>query len=1358
MKVIQDCEAPESTVLLFARAMKDNSTASVKAAIQEIVLYLDSHGLPVYRHHADRGETYSHGIRSWLRERGIRATWAEAGVPQGNGRAEATVRWIKDKARTLLMSARVPIKLWPTAVETAAAMQRARILQWRSKLVAPYGATVHIKKKVFDSQGPRRREKAFESRWREGKYMGLSNLMEDGHVIYVPEDREEKEKFFHTFHLRTSLHDPGPPGQEVVMDEPPKPRRRLSVKTPEKDVVMRAMGLPKDELRDLVNGRAEEILHQWGYKEALGFVDELAEAKFFEDRKFGIWRHGGAVGWTVAFNEFPDVARVLAGLILEVNPEATFTAITVTHNMDRGQHRDSNNDEKACNYLLPLRIPKSGGELWVELSPGDELRGVVLDRRDDKGTKKFGQVLQFAKDVITEFSPRKLHEVLPWEGTRSMIIAYTPQAMGKITQEMVTKLEAHGYAVPISQLPEYFLRGEEPQYVVQAATMATVEEEHGDYVEENSEGEEEWDMYLQAEEGMVKLRPEVQAQLRPRVAKVEVNYTPNIEEVIGELTSPLEVTHTVDPRDAMANLPLWKEAIEKEFKAVEVAIARLRVGTQERERWLRNPKAQKLPTKLVFTVKPNSKANVEDRSTWVKRKARLVVCGNYAASEAMSLYTEAAPSEAVRTALVIARRRGWSVGIIDIVSAFLRTPIGTHSDDPVIVATPPRLLQQLDLIESQELWGLVRALYGLRQSPVLWARYRDNQMMRMQPKDGMVMERGRTITSWWSVRDKYGNLTAVIVIYVDDYLILGPQAVIKTLAAMVQGEWETSELSILSERNPIKFLGMELTLHEEEIYVSQQGYIDELLRSHELSASDQSRIPVGKDEAVYDLLPSDTEPSDASVHRAQQVTGELLWLSQRSRPDLSFACCVLSTMMTKAPDRVVTMATKMLKYVNHTKNYHLKINASGNTLTLFPDAAYAPNGNRSQTGWVVVYAGTPVLWRSSRQQTMALSSAEAELNAILEGSIAMLGVEAMLRDLGEFVQEKVVGSDSISALSLSAGTGSWRTRHLRIKAGWLQEAISNQMIRAIHVPGVRQPADLLTKALSGERIRTLLTLWGIREPGSRTTTVRAQTVSTTAARALVAMICCIMMVTVEAQEGARDIQIDWDVAGICMVLLMILGALMLWEGLKWGLLIVYQEWAPGASARKLRRLKRLRDATSVAIERELQRLSEDTTGSSASSSREVAPTTPRRRSPWEPTPTTPATPTEPLGSPSRPPIIAASPGTRAEESTQTTHDVVDEDLERVCIDTVGLMRCEEIRQALRALGLHTSGLKDDITRRLASELVARVHGPQGPTVKQLKYLLWLWRNRDLQGKTLLAWAQFENRADASRTIHRWKSL
>ena len=48
----------------------------------------------------------------------------------------------------------------------------------------------------------------------------------------------------------------------------------------------------------------------------------------------------------------------------------------------------------------------------------------------------------------------------------------------------------------------------------------------------------------------------------------------------------------------------------------------------------------------------------------------------------------------------------------------------------------------------------------------------------------------------------------------------------------------------------------------------------------------------------------------------------------------------------------------------------------------------------------------------------------------------MLGVEAMLQDMGEFVEEKVVGSDSISALSLSAGTGSLEDKTFA-NQGWM---------------------------------------------------------------------------------------------------------------------------------------------------------------------------------------------------------------------------------------------------------------------------------------------------------------------------------
>ena len=130
----------------------------------------------MFRLHADKGETFNHSVRGWLRDQGIRATWSEPGIPQGNGQAESSVRWVKDMARTLLMGSRLPTRLWPTAVEAATAMQRAKVLNWKSKLVAPYGAVVHVKQKAFDSSGPRRRERAFETKilcgleWNTGQW------------------------------------------------------------------------------------------------------------------------------------------------------------------------------------------------------------------------------------------------------------------------------------------------------------------------------------------------------------------------------------------------------------------------------------------------------------------------------------------------------------------------------------------------------------------------------------------------------------------------------------------------------------------------------------------------------------------------------------------------------------------------------------------------------------------------------------------------------------------------------------------------------------------------------------------------------------------------------------------------------------------------------------------------------------------------------------------------------------------------------------------------------------------------------------------------------------------------------------
>ena len=83
---------------------------------------------------------------------------------------------------------------------------------------------------------------------------------------------------------------------------------------------------------------------------------------------------------------------------------------------------------------------------------------------------------------------------------------------------------------------------------------------------------------------------------------------------------------------------------------------------------------------------------------------------------------------------------------------------------------------------------------------------------------------------------------------------------------------------------------------------------------------------------------------------------------------------------------------------------------------MFCDAAFAPQGKHSHGGWLVKFGGVPLVWRSSRQTMVTLSTAESEVISMLDGAVAAKGVEAILSDISEQIKDRVICSDSTSAL------------------------------------------------------------------------------------------------------------------------------------------------------------------------------------------------------------------------------------------------------------------------------------------------------------------------------------------------------
>ena len=180
-----DVKAPESTYLLFAEPLLNDKGPTVASAIQSTVLYLQSLNIPVLRFHSDRAaQLMSRQLVQWLHGQAVRTSTSSPGVPQENGAAECAVKEAKLSTRKILASSTLDKSFWPVAAKAAASMQRAPVLRQVPRMATAFGAKVLVKKRRYAASGALIRLE-FDERWDDGVYLGLSDQVSDGHLVYV---------------------------------------------------------------------------------------------------------------------------------------------------------------------------------------------------------------------------------------------------------------------------------------------------------------------------------------------------------------------------------------------------------------------------------------------------------------------------------------------------------------------------------------------------------------------------------------------------------------------------------------------------------------------------------------------------------------------------------------------------------------------------------------------------------------------------------------------------------------------------------------------------------------------------------------------------------------------------------------------------------------------------------------------------------------------------------------------------------------------------------------------------------------------------------------------------------------------
>ena len=297
--------------------------------------------------------------------------------------------------------------------------------------------------------------------------------------------------------------------------------------------------------------------------------------------------------------------------------------------------------------------------------------------------------------------------------------------------------------------------------------------------------------------------------------------------------------------------------------------------------------------------------------------------------------------------------------------------------------------------------------------------------------------------------DAHADPLGFLIVYVDDILCAGPRHVVEASLGRIRDEWTCSEVEWVNEVKWLKFCGMQLRWQGDSLLLGQPDFARELLERHGPVPGRQ--VPLPKIDMAPDVEDS-IDPAD--VRRCQQLLGELLWLSGRTRPDLAFAVSTLSGWVTKCPKKVQELGRYLLGYLQETWEFVLTYKScltdQGEPtdelmkLTLLSDASHAPQGLRGCQGILALWGGALVQWESKRQPFAALSSTEAELigyvDALTMGEslqviLNILEHNAMIDD-GQFE----IRGDNLSGIQLLlAPDGPWRTRHLRLRSFVLRE-------------------------------------------------------------------------------------------------------------------------------------------------------------------------------------------------------------------------------------------------------------------------------------------------------------------------------
>ncbi|CAE7285668.1 TY4B-P [Symbiodinium sp. KB8] len=211
----------------------------------------------------------------------------------------------------------------------------------------------------------------------------------------------------------------------------------------------------------------------------------------------------------------------------------------------------------------------------------------------------------------------------------------------------------------------------------------------------------------------------------------------------------------------------------------------------------------------------------------------------------------------------------------------------------------------------------------------------------------------------WKITTESGEVVGFAIIYVDDIMLLSTQSEAEKAYSWIREQWKCTPLQQAEEGQPVTFLGVDVYMGRDDqgnigFMLCQSGYIQELLRCYSVVPKTRA-APVPKE--WFKDMPEAESYTQEELRNAQKITGELLWVTQRSGVDLAYAVALMGSWTVRAPRVVKKIGMRLLEYLGATCDYRLSLIPTADAyegVTAFSDASFAPYGCNSITGMLML--------------------------------------------------------------------------------------------------------------------------------------------------------------------------------------------------------------------------------------------------------------------------------------------------------------------------------------------------------------------------------------------------------------------